>query len=388
MPPSPYAFVPSWACAISQHNGILYHKRNTRASYSRWVDRICCEIRNSPSDPKNNKSDKRKDSAGASSNPSSSKRASTGATGGVGGGSDAKDSSSSSFGYGDNPKLDFSAACALAKELNLHVQDLPHHLWSLDTKHVQAYLAATSGGIVRFLSKTWPAWQQKVLADPNFPFKLLMEETLGLGLGFSGMIAARGKQILKELDFAFCDLAVGAAMNFILVWLLTPSVSIQQLKSSSPLQHYISNLPAHCFAASTTNVGFSLSQRMAAFLYKGVLFASCGFLGSMVGTTVAYFLLYVRRKILKDTSSSRQLPNLFVNSLAWAGFMFLSSNPRYQLLSGIERLMFHTLPVSVARVSTGVLRTANNIAGGASWVLYARAIGLQKPTNETHNKSS
>lgn len=375
-------FVPCLVPNSLKRKTKLYHSRNI-CKNKKWMFDIQGELKNSNSDPKNRRNEKRDASDPTKSNPPSKKQPSSGAAGGVGGGNDATDYSHSSFGKGDNnPNLDFNAACALAKELNLNLQDLPQHLWSLNTEQVTAYLAVTSGGIVRFLAKNWPAWQQKVLADPNFPFKLLMEETLGLGLGFSGMIAARGKQILKELDFAICDLAVGAAMNFILVWLLTPSVSIQQLKNTSPLQRYLSSLPAHCFAASSSNIAFSLNQRLAAFLYKGLLFASCGFLGSMVGTTVAYFLLYIRRKMLKDTSSSRQLPNLFVNSLAWAGFMFVSSNPRYQLLSGIERLMFYAMPISVARVTTGVLRTVNNIAGGASWVLYARAIGLQKTSNE------
>ncbi|GJQ11096.1 hypothetical protein GpartN1_g2887.t1 [Galdieria partita] len=373
----PLCLAPSY---VKQSKSSLSRGINT-CERNRRVFHIQCETRNSTSGPDNRKSSN-KNSDRAKLNTPSNKQPNGGATGGIGGGSDGKVSSHSSFGGGDTPSLDFSAACALAKELNLNVQELPQHLWSLNTEQVTAYLAVTSGGIVRILAKAWPAWQQKVLADPNFPFKLLMEETLGLGLGFSGMIAARGKQILKELDFAICDLAVGAAMNFILVWLLTPSISIHQLKNSGSLQQYLSNLPAHCFAASSSNIAVSLNQRIAAFLYKGFLFASCGFLGSMVGTTVAYFLLYIRRKMLKDTSSSRQLPNLFVNSLAWAGFMFLSSNPRYQILSGIERLMFHVMPVSVARISTGVLRTLNNIAGGASWVIYARAIGLQKQANE------
>ncbi|EME31368.1 protein reticulata-related 3, chloroplastic [Galdieria sulphuraria] len=379
----PLTFVPLCLTPnlLKQNRNIISRAINYSESKRRTYG-IQCELRNSNSGS-NNRRNQKEDSDRASFSTPSNKQPNGGATGGLGGGSDGKGRSYSSSGEGDIPKLDFTAACALAKELNLNVQDLPQHLWFLSTEQVTAYLAVTSGGVVRFLAKAWPAWQQKLLADPNFPFKLLMEETLGLGLGFSGMIAARGKQILKELDFAICDLVVGAAMNFILVWLLTPTINIQQhLKSHGSWQRYLSNLPAHCFASSSSNVAFSLSQRIVAFLYKGLLFASCGFLGSMVGTTVAYSLLYIRRKMLKDTSSSRQLPNLFVNSLAWAGFMFVSSNPRYQILSGIERLMFHIMPISVARISTGVLRTVNNIAGGASWVLYARAIGLQKHADE------
>ena len=89
--------------------------------------------------------------------------------------------------------------------------------------------------------------------------------------------------------------------------------------------------------------------------------------------------------------------------------MFVSTNPRYQLVNGVERVclfcyfvylgrrentvmliqeqkvMLHPLVQVMYQVAPGIgragsliLRTGNNIVGGATWVLWARFIGLQQ----------
>lgn len=227
-----------------------------------------------------------------------------------------------------------------------------------------------------FVSSIWPGWRRRVLADPEFPFKVLMEETVGLGLAASGMIAARGKEILNELDFAICDIAVGATLNFILVYLLSPVAPAvgATAVSKSAFARFTSSLPANMFAPGV----FTVSQRAQGFLYKGALFAVCGFAGSLVGTSLSQALLTIRKVVAPDSvKTNKQLPNVAINSAAWAGFMLLSSNPRYQALAGIERVMFKYAPEVVAKTGCGAARTANNVLGGANWVWWAKYLGIQ-----------
>lgn len=252
--------------------------------------------------------------------------------------------------------------------------DLPADIASLRGDALRSYLSATQGGLSAWLARIWPGWRQRVAADPDFAFKLLMEETVGLGLAASGMIAARGDKILSELDFAFCDIAVGATLNFILVYLLTPSFGVVP---SGVAAH----LPANLFAKGK----FGIPSRIAGFLYKGVLFSICGFAGSVAGTTLSQGLLLVRKKVkasrgdMVEEEEERELPNILANSAAWAGFMFVSANPRYQAVSGMERILFGgAVPDSVAKICSAALRTGNNVLGGANWVMWAKAIGLQK----------
>ena len=197
-----------------------------------------------------------------------------------------------------------------------------------------------------------------------------MELTVGLGLAASGMVAARGDRIWAELDFAFCDIAVGGTLNFILVYLLTPSIG-------AAAGGFASGLPASVFSPGQ----YGVAKRVGAFLYKGGLFAGCGFAGSVLGTSLSQGLLLVRTAAARFSgkkTEKRELPNILVNSAAWAGFMLVSSNPRYQTVAGLERALFGLAPESVAKIGSGALRTANNIIGGANWVQWARFIGLQK----------
>lgn len=261
---------------------------------------------------------------------------------------------------------------------------LPSDIAALPSAQLATYLEATKNGFVRWLAKIWPGWRRRVAADPDFPFKVLMEETVGLGLAASGMIAARGKDILNELDFAFCDIAVGGTLNFILVYLLTPAILVGGASKGGAmgrLGQMTSKLPANAFTAGAYSVG----ERLSSFFYKGMLFAVCGFAGSLVGTSLSQVLVLLRRSFSSKEGGvvEKPLPNVAINSAAWAGFMFLSANPRYQTVAGIERVLFAFAPDAVAKAGSGALRTANNVVGGAIWVWWARAIGLQaKPGEE------
>lgn len=270
--------------------------------------------------------------------------------------------------------------------------DLPADVRSLTGSALDGYLSATRG-LSGLLASVWSGWRRRCAADPEFPFKLLMEQTVGLGLTISGMVAARGKDILNELDFAICDTVVGATMNFVLVYLLTPALAkniMAKNVSTKAATGLFAQLPANVFARGN----FSLPMRIAGFLYKSALFSVCGFVASVIGTSASYGLVMLRQRssvIAKTKTNNHQkqgqqeqqqpspkLPNVFTNSLAWAGFMFVSSSPRYQVVAGVERALFQFAPDSMAKFASGLVRTGNNVLGGATWVLWAKAIGLQK----------
>lgn len=248
-------------------------------------------------------------------------------------------------------------------------QTLPTDLASLSKTQLASFLNASKLPLARFLARIWPAWRRRVIADVSFAFKVTMELTVGVALSSSGMIAARGDRILQELDFAICDIAVGATLNFILVFLLAPVAATRPGMFSA--------LPSNCFSTGM----YSISQRIASLLYKGILFSVCGFMGSVVGSSLSQTLLQLRSAIAKKNGKEvepKKLPNILVNSAAWAGFMFFSSNPRYQSVAGVERLLFSFTPDAIAKIASACLRTGNNVLGGATWVWWARAIGLQK----------
>ncbi|KAK9290173.1 hypothetical protein L1049_008339 [Liquidambar formosana] len=59
-------------------------------------------------------------------------------------------------------------------------------------------------------------WRSRVAADPQFPFKVLMEELVGVSACVLGDMLSRPNFGLNELDFVFSTLIVGSILNFTL----------------------------------------------------------------------------------------------------------------------------------------------------------------------------
>ncbi|RVW80808.1 hypothetical protein VitviT2T_011371 [Vitis vinifera] len=213
-------------------------------------------------------------------------------------------------------------------------------------------------------------WRSRVSADPQFPFKVLMEELVGVTACVIGDMASRPNFGLNELDFVFSTLVVGSIMNFVLMYLLAPTAS-----SVTP------NLPAifagcppgHMFESGS----YGVLNRFGTFVYKGVLFATVGFAAGLVGTAISNGLISMRKKMDPNFVTPNKPPPTVLNAITWAIHMGLSSNFRYQTLNGIEFLLAKGLPPLAFKSSVVVLRCFNNILGGMSFVLLARLTGSQ-----------
>lgn len=136
--------------------------------------------------------------------------------------------------------------------------------------------------------------------------------------------------ICIHLDFSVCDIAVDASLTFILVYLISPAAGASKDRMDA--------LPANSFAFLSFNVG----ERDAGFLWRSAVVLPVAFcLVSVVGTSAS--LSFVRHGCVMRKKDGRRkvdkpLPITFVNSAAWAVFVFLSANPRYHALAGLECL--------------------------------------------------
>lgn len=100
-------------------------------------------------------------------------------------------------------------------------------------------------------------WRSRVAADPQFPFKVLMEEIVGVSSCVLGDMASRPNFGLNELDFVFSTLVVGSILNFTLMYLLAPT-----LGASSSLPAIFTNCPkSHMFELGA----YSLANRLGTF---------------------------------------------------------------------------------------------------------------------------
>uniref|UniRef100_A0A7C8YTJ1 Uncharacterized protein n=1 Tax=Opuntia streptacantha TaxID=393608 RepID=A0A7C8YTJ1_OPUST len=226
--------------------------------------------------------------------------------------------------------------------------------------------SATLGILGIFLQ----GWRSRVAADPQFPFKVLMEELVGVSACVLGDMASRPNFGLNELDFVFSTLVVGSILNFTLMYLLAPTAG----GSSAGLPGIFATCPtSHMFEPGA----FSLLQRCGTFVYKGALFAAVGFAAGLVGTALSNGLIKMRKKMDPNFETPNKPPPTILNAVTWALHMGLSSNLRYQTLNGIEFLLAKSTPPAIFKTSIVVLRCLNNVLGGMSFVILARLTGSQ-----------
>ncbi|EOA31002.1 hypothetical protein CARUB_v10014145mg [Capsella rubella] len=225
-------------------------------------------------------------------------------------------------------------------------------------------------------------WRSRVAADPQFPFKVLMEEIVGLSACVLGDMASRPNFGLNELDFVFSTLCVGSILNFLLMYLLAPTAAT--LGSSQTLPGIFRNCPSsHMFEQGS----FTLMNRFGTLAYKGMVFATVGLAAGLVGTAISNGLIMLRKKMDPGFETPNKPPPTVLNSLTWATHMGVSANVRYQTLNGIEFLLAKVLPPLVFKTGVVVLRCANNVAGGMSFVILARMTGSQSVEEEKTDMS-
>jgi hypothetical protein len=224
----------------------------------------------------------------------------------------------------------------------------------------------SSGGILGIFLAGWAA---RVAADPQFPFKVLMEELVGVSACVLGDMASRPNFGLNELDFVFSTLVVGSILNFVLMYLLAPTAGASAAASAAA-----SGLPSHMFEAGA----YSLGSRVATLLSKGATFAAVGFAAGLAGTAISNGLISLRKRMDPAFETPNKAPPTLLNAATWAIHMGVSSNLRYQTLNGVEYLLANAAPPSVFKVSVVALRCINNVLGGMSFVLLARLTGSQK----------
>nr|GEV09257.1 protein reticulata-related 3, chloroplastic-like [Tanacetum cinerariifolium] len=213
-------------------------------------------------------------------------------------------------------------------------------------------------------------WRSRVAADPQFVFKVLMEEVVGVSSAVLGDMASRPNFGLNELDFVFSTLVVGSILNFTLMYLLAPTLG----STSTTLPFIFANCPkSHMFEPGL----FSVINRLGTLVYKGTLFAAVGLAAGLVGTALSNGLIKMRKKMDPNFESPNKPPPMLLNAITWAIHMGVSSNLRYQTLNGIEFLLAKAVPPVVFKSSVIGLRMANNVLGGMTFVMLARVTGSQ-----------
>lgn len=124
--------------------------------------------------------------------------------------------------------------------------------------------------------------------------------------------------------------------------------------------------------------GFPVHKRLVNFFYKGIIFSTIGLFAGVIGTSASNGLLELRKKLDPTFVTNNEPPNILFNAMTWSAHMGFSSNLRYQVLGGTDRVLVKVMPIAVFRVYSAIIRGLNNILGGISFVTLARMTGVQK----------
>lgn len=241
----------------------------------------------------------------------------------------------------------------------------------LTLQDIQQWLALAATPILGAACKALPAVRDRVMGNPRFLIQVMMELALGLAAKTSAEINARGDKFMKEMPFVLSDVALEALGDISMVWLLSPRKSFKPLPGKG-LPRRIAKLPGHWLQAGN----FTLAERAATVLYRGLQFFAVGFTTSAIGHS------FTKWAVESSVENAEEMPHLapvLDNSIGWGSFMALSSNLRYQFVNGFEERLLDVFVPNKALNSLGALgvRYSNCYLGGVQWVWFARMAGLQ-----------
>lgn len=235
-----------------------------------------------------------------------------------------------------------------------------------------------------FLMQCCSMFRNRMLADPSFLFKLGSELAIDTCCATFAEVQKRGKDFWSEFELYLADLLVGLVVDIALVGLLAPCARFGRPSVSrgvlGRMRLASSALPGSVFEAERPGCRFSVRQRIATYFYKGVLYGSVGFTCGLIGQGIANTIMNAKRNMNKSEHDI-PVPPLVQSAALWGVFLAVSSNTRYQIVNGLERiveaspLVKKAPPVAMA-FSFGV-RFANNIYGGMQFVDWAKLSGVQ-----------
>lgn len=211
----------------------------------------------------------------------------------------------------------------------------------------------------RFISRALPqgisrAFIGRMLADPAFLYRLLLEQAATVGCSIWLELRNRKDRIKQEWDLALINVLTVSACNAATVWLLAPCRSYGNTFRFD-LQNTLQKLPNNVFEMSYPLREFDLQKRIHSIFYKTAELCLVGLAAGSVEGSLSNFLASKKKE-----RSSVTIPSVRTNALNYGAFLGLYANLRYQLLCGFDRAMVnHFDVIGVPLVFSTILRILN-----------------------------
>ncbi|GLT41928.1 hypothetical protein SLA2020_159550 [Shorea laevis] len=196
----------------------------------------------------------------------------------------------------------------------------------------------------RFISRALPqgvsrAFIGRMLADPAFLYRLLLEEVATVGSCVWWEIKNRKDRLKQEWDLALINVLTVAACNAVVVWSLAPCRSYGNTFRFD-LQNTLQKLPNNIFERSYPLREFDLQKRIHSLFYKAAELCIVGLTAGAVQGSLSNLLASKKKERLSVT-----VPTVSSNALGYGAFLGLYANMRYQLLCGFDQAMINHFDV-------------------------------------------
>ncbi|PQQ09772.1 protein RETICULATA-RELATED 1 chloroplastic [Prunus yedoensis var. nudiflora] len=161
--------------------------------------------------------------------------------------------------------------------------------------------------------------QRKMLADPAFLYRFLLEQAATIGSSVWWELKNRKGRIKQEWDLALINVLTVTACNAIVVWSLAPCRSYGNTFKFD-LQNTLQKLPNNIFEKSYPLREFDLQKRVHSFFYKAAELCMVGLTAGAVQGSLSNFLAQKKRE--GEQCIADMLLNVQVGErsrLAWLG---------------------------------------------------------------------
>ncbi|EPS60635.1 hypothetical protein M569_14164, partial [Genlisea aurea] len=188
----------------------------------------------------------------------------------------------------------------------------------------------------RFIARTLPhgmsrAFIGRMMADPAFLYKLLLEQAATIGCSVWWEVKNRKDRIKQEWHLALVNTLTVTICNSIVVWFLSPCRSYGNTFQFD-FQNTLQKLPNNIFEKSYPLREFDVQKRLQSFLYKAAELCMVGFTAGTVQGAVSNL-----GASKTEGRLSVSIPAVSSNALGYGAFLGVYANLRYQVLCGLDR---------------------------------------------------
>eukprot|EP00850_Spirogloea_muscicola_P014278 SM000101S09276 [mRNA] locus=s101:323761:326612:+ [translate_table: standard] len=217
----------------------------------------------------------------------------------------------------------------------------------------------------------------RMMADPAFMQKVIIEQFITIGSGMYWEYKKRGHRLREEWDLAAVNVLALAACNAAIVFTVSPSRSYGTT-ARSDWQNALQKLPNNMFDKSYPLREFNTQSRVFSLALKGAELSLVGSAIGAAGGAISNLVAAFKKKRNPKFQPSMAVPSIGTSAMGYGAYLGLSGNIRYQLVYGADRAMHqhvNSLPFGI--LCSTVLRLLSNQLGEPSRLTW---LGLDAPS--------